>query len=182
MFGFGKGSRELNLIPEEEQKLRTKKIRVATLVIIGLVLGVQIIVFVGITVLEQREKGAKDSLEQELTERNSQWKQISGPAEQIKVTKNKLSAFSAFLASNQDPNLKISKVQKAIPKGITLTTLSIVKTNKVTLEGKAAKPDVIYQLYNSLQAKEEDFDSIKLAAIDKVTVGEYTFIIDFTLK
>ena len=42
MFGFGKGSRELNLIPEEEQKLRTKKIRLVTIGVIGLILGLQI--------------------------------------------------------------------------------------------------------------------------------------------
>lgn len=181
MFGFGK-SRELNLIPEEERKQRTKKIRVITLVTVGFVLGMQVLVLVGTTILEQREKGAAISLESELVEKNRQWKQIAGPAEQIKVTKSKLSAYNSFLKVHEDPNSKISKVRKALPNGITLTTLSIMEASKVTLNGKADKPEVIYQMYNSLQDGEEDFDLVKLVAIDKVAVNDYTFIIDFTLK
>ena len=181
MFGFGK-SRELNLIPEEERKQRTRKIRVVTLVAVGVVLGMQVLVFVGITFLEQREKSVTVSLERELIEKNNQWQQIAEPAERIKVTKNKLSTYTAFLAAHASPNSKISKVQKALPKGITLITLSIVETNKVTLNGEADKPEVIYQLYNSLQAGEQDFDLIKLISIDKITTGTYNFIINFTLK
>ena len=182
MFGFGKGSRELNLIPEEERKQRTKKIRVITLVIIGFVLGMQILTFVGIFVLDQREKGITVSLEKELAEKNNQWKQISEPAEQIKVTKSKLSTFNSFLSTQVDPNSKIGRVQKVLPLGVTLTTLAITKENKVTLNGTVDKPEVIYQLYNLLQDREKEFDSIKLGAIDKVADNDYTFIIDFTLK
>ena len=181
MFGFGK-SRELNLIPEEERKQRTKKIRVVTLVVVGFVLGMQVLAFVGKALLEQIEKRATASLEEELAEKNSRWQQIAEPAEQIKVTKNKLSTYNSFLTTHEDPNSKISKVRKALPKGITLTTLSLMETNKVTLNGQAGKPEVIYQLYNSLQDKEEDFDSIKLISIDKITAGSYNFIINFTLK
>jgi Tfp pilus assembly protein PilN len=182
MFGFGKGRRELNLIPEEEQKLRTKKIRVITLVIIGLVFGVQVLIFVVVVALEQTEKGTRDSLSQDLAAKNSQWQQISGPAEQIKVTKNKLSSYNAFLTSHEDPNSKISKIQKVIPEGIILTSLSIVEKNKVNLGGKAANPEVLYQLHNVLQASEKDFDLVTLDAIDKVVEGDYTFIINLTLK
>jgi len=181
MFGFGK-SRELNLIPEEERKQRTKKIRVVTLVVVGFVLGMQVLAFVGITLLEQSEKRATASLESDLAEKNSQWQQIAGPAEQIKVTKNKLSTYTSFLAAHVDPNSKISKVQKFIPGGITLTNLSIIEASKVSLEGKAAKPEVIYQLYNTLKDREEDFDAVKLVGMDKTTTDNYTFIIGFTLK
>jgi len=142
----------------------------------------QVLTLVGITALEQIENSTTTSLEKELAEKNSQWQQIAEPAEQIKVTKNKLSTYTSFLTAHVDPNSKISKVQKAIPKGITLINLSIVETSKVSLGGKADKPEVIYQLYNTLQGKKKDFDSVKLVAIDKITTNDYTFIIDFTLK
>lgn len=181
MFGFGK-SRELNLIPEEERKQRTRRIRVVTLLVVGFVLGMQVLSFVGITLLEQIEKRATASLEEELAEKNSEWQQIAGPAEQIKVTKNKLSTYNSFITDHVDPNSKISKVQKFIPGGVTLTNLSIVEASKVSLEGEASKPEVIYQLYNTLQDREEDFDAVKLVGMDKTSPNNYVFIIGLTLK
>ncbi len=182
MFGFGKGSRELNLIPEEEQKIRTKRIRLITLGIIGLILALQVATFIGILSLEQIEKNTRGSLEEELATKNSQWQSSASPAAQIIVTKNKLTTFNSFTKSHQDPNLNITKIQKSIPTGITLTGLSILNTNEATVLGTAGKPSVIYQFFNTLQDKEGDFDKVELEAVDKVSAGSYNFIIKFDLK
>ena len=182
MFGFGKGSRELNLIPEEEQKLRTKKIRLVTIGVIGLILGLQIATIFGFVALEQAEKNTRESLEQELATKNSQWQSIASPAEQIKVTKSKLATYNSFTTSHQNPNSKISQIRESIPVGVTLTNLSFSKTNETTVQGTASKPSVIYQFFNVLQDRPEDFDKVELDAIDKDSVSSYSFIIKFSLK
>ncbi|MCH8821842.1 hypothetical protein IID23_04985, partial [Patescibacteria group bacterium] len=44
--GFGKSQRELNLIPEEQQKLKSRKIKIVVIVISAVVISLQIGVFV----------------------------------------------------------------------------------------------------------------------------------------
>ena len=182
MFGFGKGSRELNLIPEEEQKLRNKKIKVVTLVVVGLLVGLQLAIFFGITFLEQIEKNSRNSLERDLTKKTSEWQSIASPAAQIKTTKNKLATYNTFLTSHSDPNSKISKVQKAIPTGILLKNLSISNKNEIKVEGEASQPNVIYQFSNVLNEGKQDFNKVVLEAISKSDTGVYNFIINFNLK
>ncbi len=181
LFGlFGK-PQDINLIPEEEQKLKAVRIRFIILGVIAVVIIAELLVFFFVTLIAQGEKGSNNKLQKEVSLKNTEWQKIASPAAQVKVIKTKLSTYQLFDDQHPSIPLLIGKLQKVMPTGIELTSLSITNLGKVSIQAKASKPSIIYQFFSVLQ-ETEDFDSIELEGIGKQGTGGYNFILSLTVK
>lgn len=181
-FGFGKGPRELNLIPKEEQKIRTTRIKVLTLGILAVVIGFELIIFSGVFLITQVEQNTNKDLQEKLTQKESEWQQFSEKANAAKEIKTNLEAAESF--NSQHPNLGsfIQKIQRVIPDGVRLTNISVTKLGKSSIQATTAQPNTIHQFFNELQKRSEDFDSLELVSVGKSDEGGYNFILDLKVK
>ena len=182
MFGFGKGPRELNLIPKEEQKIRVNRIKVLTLGILVVVIGFELIIFSGVFLITQVEQNTNKDLQQKLSQKESAWQQISEKANAAKEIKTNLAAAESF--NTKHPNLRsfIQKIQKVTPDGVRITSVSVTKLGRSSIQATTTQPNIIYQFFNILQEKSEDFDSITLVSVGKSEDGGYNFIFDLKVK
>ncbi len=182
MFGFGKGSRELNLIPKEEQKIRTARIKILTFGTLFVVIAFELLVFFGVFLINQAEQNTNKDLKQTLSQKEAEWQQFATKANSVKEVKTNLAAAEIF--NDQHPNLEsfIQKIQKVIPSGIILTNLSVTKSGEVSIQATAAKSAVIYQFFSVLRERTEDFDEVNLISVAKSDSGGYNFILDLKVK
>src|SRR3989344_9443051 len=96
LFGlFGK-RQDINLIPEEEQKIRTRKIQVISVLGLVLIILAQLLLLGLVTSLTFQEGRNQSKLENTLAQRNSEWDKIATPAASLKVVKTKLSSYESF--------------------------------------------------------------------------------------
>lgn len=182
MFGFGKGPRELNLIPKEEQKVRATRIKVLTVGILSAVITFELIIFFGVFFITQVEQNANKDLKQTLSQKEAEWQQFSAKANSAKEIKTNLVAAESF--NSQHPNLGsfIQKIQKVTPDGVKLTSLSVTKSGEASIQATTARPNIIHQFFNILQAKSEEFDAVELISVGKSDSGGYNFVFDLKVK
>ena len=182
LFGFFGKSQDINLIPEEEQKIRTRKIQVISVLGLVLIILAQLLLFGLVTSLTFQEGRNQSKLENTLAQRNSEWDKIATPAASLKVVKTKLSSYESF--NNQHPSLPelLKKIQDNMPSGIGLTNISITSNREASIQGEAFDPSVIYQFVNVLNDKKDDFSLVKLEGISKLATGSYSFVLSLNVK
>ncbi len=182
LFGlFGKSS-DINLIPEEEQKLRTKKIRSAVLVVLAAILAGEVLAYVGVFLVDNKEKSQQKKLQYQLSADNLEWQEVSTPAATLKAAKGKISLYQSFLSTHPAQEARVKKIQDSLPVGIRVKTLSVTGDGSVQLEGEAQRPAIVYQSLNYLNENKQDFDSPKIVGISKLGAASYDFIFSFKLK
>ena len=182
LFGlFGK-RQDINLIPEEEQKIRTRKIQVISVLGLVLIILAQLLLFGLVTSLTFQEGRNQSKLEDSLATKNSQWNKIATPAASLKVVKTKLSSYESF--NNDHPLLPqlLKKIQDYMPSGTKFTDVSITADREASIQGEASDPAVIYQFVNVLNDKKDDFSLVKLEGISKLATGSYSFVLSLNVK
>ena len=182
LFGlFGK-RQDINLIPEEEQKIRTRKIQVISVLGLVLIILAQLLLFGLVTSLTFQEGRNQSRLEDNLAAKNSEWDKIATSAASLKIVKTKLAFYESF--NSQHPSLPelAKKIQDNMPSGTELTNISITSNGEVSIQGEASNPAVIYQFVNTLNDKKNDFSLVKLEGVSKLTTGNYSFVLSLNLK
>lgn len=182
IFGFGKSQRELNLIPEEQQKLKARKIKIVVIVISAVVISLQVGVFVVAQGLVLSEQSTQNNLEEELALKNREWKKVASPAASVQTIKSKLATHQKFSLEHPEPKIFIDKIRSFLPQGIVLLDISVDKTGDSVMSGTAPDPGVIYQFINVLNDKKTIFSNPVLNSVDKNDSGGYNFIIEVIVK
>lgn len=180
--GFGKSQRELNLIPEEQQKLKARKIKIVVIVISAVVISLQIGVFVVAQGLVLSEQNTQSNLEEELVLKNAEWEKVASPAASVQTIKSKLATYQKFSLEHPEPKIFIDKIRNSLPQGIVLLDISVDKTGDSVMTGTVDNPGVIYQFINVLNDKKTIFDKPVLNSVDKNDSGGYNFIIEVIVK
>ena len=180
--GFSKSQRELNLIPEEQQKLKSRKIKIVVIVISAVVISLQIGVFVVAQGLVLSEQNTQNNLEEELVLKNREWEKVASPAASVQTIKSKLATYQKFSSEHPEPKIFIDKIRSFIPQGIVLLDISVNKTGDSVMSGTALEPDVIYQFLNVLNAEKTTFSKPVLNSVNKNDSGGYNFIVEVIVK
>jgi hypothetical protein len=182
MFGFGKGPRELNLIPKEEQKIRTARIKIVTVIILLSVIAAELFVFFGVFLITQVEQNTNKDLKQTLSQKEAEWEQFSAKANSAKEIKTNLATAESF--NSQHPNLgsSVQKIQKVTPDGVRLTSVAVTKSGEASIQATTDQPNVIYQFFSVLQEKSGEFDAVELISVGKSDSGGYNFVVDLKVK
>lgn len=183
LFGlFGRKRQDINLIPEEERKLRINKIRILTIFILSSLIIFEIAVFSFLVVLTQREKNAVNNIQDDIAIQTTKWESVASKATAVKSVKSKLASVKTF--ENQSPSLNdfVNKIKNTLPKEVDLTSINTKSTGESTLEGSTSKPNVILQLFEEMSRNQKDFSEVTLSAVNIGADGGFTFIIDFNTK
>ena len=180
--GFAKNKRELNLIPEEQQKLKARKIKIVVIVISAVVISLQIGVFVTAQGLVLSEQNTQSNLEDELVLKNREWEKVASPAASAQTIKSKLATHQKFSLEHPEPKIFIDKIRDFLPQKIVLLDISVNKSGDSVMSGNAPDPGVIYQFLNVLNDEKTVFSKPVLNSIDKNGSGGYNFIVEVIVK
>ncbi|MEX0616940.1 MAG: PilN domain-containing protein [Candidatus Woykebacteria bacterium] len=179
---FGGKERELNLIPEEEQKSRVFKIKIATLLTSVVLVFSELVLFSFLLVAEKSEDGVRDRLEKQKAAKEQELQAYSALASQTKIIKSGISIHDTFELTHPPMDLLIHKILKVTPGGINLNSLTLSTQKRASLEGFSKDPAVIYQFFNVLQGQTSQFDSVDLTKVDKASKESYNFLITVQIK
>lgn len=180
MWFFSKRS-DINLIPEEEQALRTTRVRLITVVVLVALVGLELLVYLLLTGLQLREENTQDKIADEIQQKNAQWQEVASSAASLKVVKNKVNEYRSFANEYFVLEEYIKKVGNIVPTKVDLTDLMIDKDGETEVSGKAPSPADIFQFLNVLNKESEVFEAPLLISAGKISEGGYSFIIKFTV-
>lgn len=178
---FGGDNKELNLIPEEQQKSRGRRIKALITLVSLAIVGASLLLYFFILGLYQFERINKSKLEKDYSAKLAEWQQVASLAASVKTVKTKLASYESFKNTNPEFNLKVNKLLNALPEGVQIKSLSTKNSGDTDLEGRVQKASVMYQLFNVLNEQKENFDNVKLEGVSLIG-GGFDFIISLKIK
>lgn len=175
---FGKNRQELNLIPEEQQKIRLSKIKILAIFIVVIVVVAQLLIYSFIFILNQRENNKYSDLKEEFSLQETEWGKYATLVDSVKRIKSNLASYNTFIGTHPDLDQSIRKIQVVTPIGIKFSSVSITNLGEVSIQGSALSPGTIYQFINVLKEKTQDFGAVELKSIGVGEEKGYNFVIN----
>src|SRR3990167_2096778 len=166
---FSKNRRDLNLIPEEERTLKTRRNRRLIAAFVVLVLLAEVAVFAAVSFLQISEQSRQQDIARQTSQKNAQWQKIASVAATAKGIKTDINLLGSFPKKYFGVEDALAKIKEVIPTRVKLTALDADSTGKVNLTGNTADPANILQLFNTLQEKTTLFGSVRLESVNKVS-------------
>ncbi|MEX0621469.1 MAG: PilN domain-containing protein [Candidatus Woykebacteria bacterium] len=165
MLFFGKKDQKgIDLIPEGEKPLKDTKIKFFATVASVAAVGVFIVVGAILVFLNFAEGRLLAQTSEQLDSRLGEWQQVATTAAQVNSTKAATTQINDVWTSNQLFTKSLREVRSVVPKGASLTSLSIAGVNTLTLQAEVSSAAVVEQLVNNLR-KNEFFVSVDLDSV-----------------
>ncbi|OGY25417.1 MAG: hypothetical protein A2Z24_02910 [Candidatus Woykebacteria bacterium RBG_16_44_10] len=183
LFNKPAAAKNINLLPEEEvAALFVKRDLFLALSIPAASLILLAAAFVGLFILETRQKVKHNDLTRKITQTKSDRQKYADTASTLVQINTDVGIYQTATDKNEGLHDSLVAISSLVPASVVLNRLDLTAAGETGLDGSAPDPKDIYQFIDTLKKKSGTYTAITLKNVSYSSAdGTYKFSVSFVV-